>query len=139
MTGAIEVKGRPYWARDEPAAVQRIVVDYRFTRDQLEALRGFAPGVTVRSLHGSIARALRQRKLGDLTGRRVAAGQGLTRTRPPAEFELNETGRALVEQLRATAGDAGGDVAQTSTPRLRVVSEPAMQTTARRRGLPYRD
>ncbi len=138
MTGAIEVPGRPYWAREEPAAVQRIVVEYRFTRDQLEALRGFAPGETKRAMAGSVARALRARKLGEISGKR-ASGEGLTLQHPQAEFVLNDRGRELADELR----EASVVIEQVSTnlvrvtapaPRLRVVSEPAMQTTARRTG-----
>lgn len=128
MTDIAEVPGRPYWARDEPAELQILIVTHRLTGLQLRALRelGAEPG-TARFVSHSVARALRERGLGEIISKQLA--KTLTRGHPQAQFLLNETGRELVNAIARLAGQA--------PPREPTVS--VRNGHLARRGIPYRE
>lgn len=98
MSAPIEVRGRPAWSRDEPVAVQRVIVEYGLTQLGLRALREFAadPG-TPRRLSHSIARHLRDKGFGEITAKQLTSG--LTRAHPKADFALNVTGLAVLARV----------------------------------------
>lgn len=98
MSAPNEVKGRPAWARDEPIAIQRVIVEHRLTQLGLKALREFAaePG-TPRRLSHSIARHLRDKGFGEITAKQLTSG--LTRAHPKADFALNVTGLEVLARV----------------------------------------
>lgn len=95
MTARNEVFGRPAWACREPVEVQRLVVEHSLTKLQLRTLRDFAAGdvAAPRQVPHAVARALRDRGLGDITTK-VASGT-LQRSHPKAEFLLSAAGQEL--------------------------------------------
>lgn len=98
MSAPNEVKGRPSWARDEPIAVQRVIVEHRLTQPGLRALREFAadPGKSRRLPH-SVARSLRDKGLGEITAKQLTSR--LTRHHPKADFALNVTGLEVLARV----------------------------------------
>lgn len=101
MTATPEVPGRPAWARDEPVAIQRLIVEHALSKQQLRELREFAaaeggPG-TPRSIAHSSARALRDRGFGDI-GTKLSSGP-MMRAHPRAEFALNDAGIELAKRV----------------------------------------
>lgn len=101
MSKPNEVQGRPFWARDEPVAVQRLIVAQKFTQLGLKSLREFAadPGAPRRLPH-SVARHLADRGLGEITGKQRTGS--LTRAHPKADFQLNRTGLDMLARVIAT-------------------------------------
>jgi hypothetical protein len=104
VTAVPQVPGRPAWARDEPVAVQRLIVEHALSKQQLRELREFAaaeggPGV-MRMIAYSSARALRERGFGDISGKRGAPGK-MARAHPRAEFALNDAGQRMARRVSA--------------------------------------
>lgn len=103
MTARNEVHGRPAWCRDETLALQRLVVEHRFTQQQLRVLREFdgTEPDQGRSLAYSTAKALRDRGFGHIEGK--AQKGALSSEHPKAFFVLNQVGREIVAALRTAS------------------------------------
>lgn len=105
MTARNEVFGRPPWAAREPLEMQRLIVEHKLTQLLLQTLREFATAefdgqATERKVPHSIARAIRTRGLGEITGTWTPGS--LDRRHPTAAVKLNDDGWTLARSLVIT-------------------------------------